>query len=421
MLTSPPPGIEDMLRNRFGIPAEYASAEHLAFFRSRQAETVASGWMGAGKSRVLTQKAWNVAMRYPGVTVALFRKAQNSIAHTTERTFERDVLDRAYLAKRNKTEHYWELTNGSRIYFLGLDPDPTTGVPSKVGSMDLGWAGVDEAVELTEEDWIMLLGRLRDPRMPWHQLAAATNPGPPKHWLRMRMLEDPANRSMVAIKANKFLTPEYVAMLANLPDTAAGRRLGRGEWAAAEGVIWTLPDDQVRTEPGPWKKVEAGVDWGFVHAFACEVGGMSGSGRLAVVDELYENGLTIDRIIPILLTLQELHGITKFWADPSEPGYIIQCQRAGLPMEPAHNAVSPGIDAVSTAIARGMTVAPSCVGLLGELPGYTWAPNRAGGFHEKPIEIGDDACDALRYLVVGITGALEENPWANLQRASAVA
>ena len=404
-------------------PPEYASDEHQAFFDSRHAEIVASGWMGAGKSRVLTQKAWNVARRYPGVTVALFRKAQNSIAHTTERTFERDVLDRRYLAKRNKTEHFWELTNGSRIYFLGLDPDPTTGVPSKVGSMDLGWAGVDEAVELTEEDWIMLLGRLRDPRMPWHQLAAATNPGPPKHWLRLRMLAQPSTRLMLAIKANKFLTPEYVAMLANLPDTAAGRRLGRGEWAAAEGVIWTLPEDQVRTEPGPWKTVEAGLDWGFVHAFACEVAGMSGSGRLAIIDEVYEQGLTIDRIIPILQVIQQKHGIRTFWADPSEPGYILQCQRAGLPVEPAHNAVSPGIDAVSTAIARGMTVDPSCEGLLGEIPGYTWAPNRAGGFHERPVEIGDDACDALRYLVVGITKALDDNPWAALagQRVGAVA
>jgi PBSX family phage terminase large subunit len=398
----------------YADPDDFASAEHLAFYDSHHSEIVASGWMGAGKSRVLTEKAWNVARTYPGVTVALFRKAQNSIAHTTERTFERDVLDRRYLAKRNKTEHYWELTNGARIYFLGLDPDPITGVPSKVGSMDLGWAGVDEAVELTEEDWIMLLGRLRDPRMPWHQLAAATNPGPPKHWLRMRMLANPEQRLMLTIRANKFLTPEYVAMLANLPDTAAGRRLGRGEWAAAEGVIWTLPGDQVRSEPGPWKRVEAGIDWGFVHAFACEVAGQSGSGRLAIIDEIYEQGLTIDQIIPILTIIAHKHGVSTFWADPSEPGYILQCQRAGLPVEAAHNAVSPGIDAVSTAIARGMTVDPACRGLLGEIPGYTWAPNKAGGFHERPIEINDDACDALRYGVVGITRSLEDNPWAAL-------
>lgn len=408
-------------------PEDFASDSHKEFFASRHSELIASGWMGAGKSRVLCQKAWKIAMRYPGVTIGLFRKAQNSIAATTERTFARDVVDNRFLAPghegRNKSEHWWGLTNGSRIYFLGLDPDPITGVPSKVGSLDLGWAGVDEAVELSEEDWIMLLGRLRDPRMPWHQLAAATNPGPPKHWLRLRMLGEPSKRLFLTIRGNKFLTPEYMEMLAGLPDTAAGRRLGKGEWSAAEGVIWTLPEEQVRAEPGPWKKVEAGVDWGFVHAFACEVIGMSGSGRLAVIDEMFETGQTIDRVIPVLQMMREQHGITMFWADPSEPGYILQCQRAGLPMQPAPNAVSPGIDAVAVAIAKGMTVAPSCAGLLGEIPGYTWAPSRLGGFHEKPIDHDDDACDALRYGVVGITGALDDNPWAALsgQRAGGVA
>jgi phage terminase large subunit len=259
--------------------------------------------------------------------------------------------------------------------------------------------------------------------MPWHQLAAATNPGPPKHWLRLRMMS--GDRQMVTIKRNRFLSDQYVQMLRDLPDTAAGRRLGRGEWSAAEGVIWTLPPEQIASVQGtnPWKKVEAGVDWGFVHAFACEVIGQSGSGRLAIIDEVYEKGMTIDGIIARLQVVKDMHGIKRFWADPSEPAYIVQCQRAGLPMEPATNAVLPGIDAVSIAIAAGLTVDPACTGLLNELPGYTWKPNRAGGFHEQPIEKDDDACDALRYGVVGITGALDDNPWAQLvgRRAGGVA
>jgi phage terminase large subunit len=395
-----------------GEPWEFASPEHRAFFDSRHLELVASGWMGAGKSRVLCQKAWMVARRYPGVTVALFRKTAASIPATTARTFERDVVDRAYISRRNRSENWWELTNGSRIYFLGLDPDPITGVPSKVGSLDLGWAGVDEAVELSEEDWIMLLGRLRDPRMPWHQLAAATNPGPPKHWLRMRMLAD-AKRLFLTIRANKFLSPEYVAMLADLPDTAAGRRLGKGEWAAAEGVIWMLPDTQVKSVPelqpdmgNPYKRVIAGVDWGFVHAFACEVITQTGSGRMAVADEVYERGRTVNDIIPLLKALKEKWGITMFYADPSEPAYITDCVQAGLPMMAAINNVDPGLQAVATAIKGGMTVSPLCQGLLGEIPGYTWAPNRGGGFKEEPVKINDDACDALRYGVMALRGSI---------------
>ena len=128
--SSVPDPVRLQVARELGEPADYASLEHLAFFESRRAEIVASGWMGAGKSRILTEKAWHVARRYRGVTVGLFRKAQNSIAATTERTFARDVVDFRYLAAghegRNKSEHWWGLTNGSRIYFLGLDPDPIT-------------------------------------------------------------------------------------------------------------------------------------------------------------------------------------------------------------------------------------------------------------------------------------------------------
>src|SRR6478609_8176671 len=97
--------MERQVSAELGVPFEYASLEHLEFFASRAPEIVASGWMGAGKSRVLCQKAWWVARTYPGVTVALFRKTQNSIPFTTGRTFERDVVDRRYVARRNKTDH----------------------------------------------------------------------------------------------------------------------------------------------------------------------------------------------------------------------------------------------------------------------------------------------------------------------------
>jgi phage terminase large subunit len=392
-----------LLEEEFAVPAAWASDQHRLFFDSTALELVASGWMGAGKSRVLCQKAWWVAREYPGVTVGLFRKTQNAIPHTTARTFERDVVDHTYISGRNKSEHYWELTNGSRIYFLGLDPDPITGVPSKVGSLDLGWAGVDEAVELSEEDWIMLLGRLRDPLMSWHQLAAATNPAHPKHWLRVRMLAAPDRREFLTIKGNKFLTPEYMAMLADLPDTAAGRRLGKGEWSAAEGVIWNLPDDQIQGAGDMlFHRVVAGLDWGFVHNFACEVIGQSGAGHLRVVDEVYVAGRTLPEVIPDLLALRAKWGISAFYADPSEPAYIQQCLQAGLPVVAADNDVRPGLEAVSVAIKAGMTVSPDCQGLLGEIPGYTWAPQRGGGLREEPVKVNDDACDALRYAVMAV-------------------
>jgi hypothetical protein len=47
-------------------------------------------------------------------------------------------------------------------------------------------------------------------------------------------------------------------------------------------------------------------------------------------------------------------------------------------------------------------VSPSCIGLLSEPPGYTWAQDRSGDPREKPVELGDDACDAWRYAHMGL-------------------
>jgi phage terminase large subunit len=363
--------------------------------------------MGAGKSRIICEKVWHLALRYPGATFGIFRKTQASLSATTERTFWRDVADPSRVTARNKSEHWVEVQGGARIYFLGLDPDPITGVPSKVGSLDLACAYVDEAVELSEPDWIMLRGRLRDPRMTWHQLGAATNPASPQHWLKRLFTPPTEERVYLQASGNDLLPADYLKMLAGLPNTAHGKRLGQGLWVAAEGAIYELPPDQIVAldlTKLSWKRVVAGIDWGFVHAFACEVVGQTGSGRLAVLREVYRTGTLIDDLIPELRLLQTRYRIDTFYADPSEPEYIAACQKAGLPVTPATNDVLPGIEAVATAIKAGMTVDPSCTGLLDELPNYSWAPDRASGnLKEQPVKIGDDACDSLRYALMGLT------------------
>ncbi len=104
----------------------------------------------------------------------------------------------------------------------------------------------------------------------------------------------------------------------------------------------------------------------------------------------------------------------EFFADPSEPAYIRQCRDAGLPMSSATNDVLPGITAVSQALRAGMTVDPSCVGLLGEIPGYVWKRDRAtGNTIDVPVKVGDDGCDALRYATMG----LADGGWGSFYRS----
>ena len=432
---------------RAALAPDFANASQERFYDSQARELLYSGAMGAGKSRILCEKGYGIALRYPGCTVGIFRKVKASMAATTVRTFTQDVMRLRDVASRNQTESWYQLKNGSRIYFLGLDPDPITGVPSKIGSLELAWAGVDEAIELTESDWTMLLGRLRDPRVPYHQLAAATNPGAPTHWLKLRFTPPTAEREYLHATAldNRFLPDDYRLIIEALPDNAVGRRLGKGEWASVEGAIWTLPIEQVKPPTAAPKRVVAGVDWGFVHQFAVEVVQQSGSGRLAVAAELYAAGRGLDQLIdpwvdssgttrPGIAQLCEQHGVSVLACDPSEPSLMAQLDRLLAKHRQDHggactlrartkaatNTMSTGLQAVDKALRQGMTVDPSCHGLIGEIPGYTWAPNKAGGFHERPVEVGDDACDALRYAVMEFEPD-PSNPWAGMTNAGGVA
>lgn len=406
----------------------FASPEQEAFFDSRRREILYSGWMGAGKSRILCEKAWYLADRYPGATFGIFRKVAASLPATTLRTWRRDVMGPRMhrIASQNLSESWYELDNGSRIYFLGLDPDPITGVPSKIGSLDLAWAGVDEAVEVSEADWMMLLGRLRDPRIPFHQIAAATNPAHPKHWLLLRFLAGDPAREMFRAQSNRFLPADYLDILGSLGDSAHARRLGKGEWAAAEGVIWRVLDWQITPPDAPSARTIAGLDWGFVHPIAAVVVGRSGTGRLAVRDEYVASGQTVDQAAPGLAAMAERNDVEAFYCDPSEPGLLAQLKaefkehkrwhqdcRLRATITEATNDVLPGLQAVDKAIRDGMTFDPKCVSLLAEIPGYTWKPQKGGGFQEVPIDINDDACDALRYAVMAFEPN-KANPWASL-------
>lgn len=409
----------------------FASAEQEAFFDSHMREVMYSGWMGAGKSRILCEKAWHIADTYPGCTVGVFRKVAASLPATTLRTFLRDVMRPERIARQNLSESWWELDNGSRIYFLGLDPDPVTGVPSKIGSLELAWAGVDEAVEVTEADWMMLLGRLRDPRVPYHQIACATNPAHPKHWLLLRFTDGDPNRLMLRALSNRFLPADFMDILASLPDNAIGRRLGKGEWAAAEGVIWTLLEWQIAAVEWKPDRVVAGLDWGYVHPMVLEVLGRSGTGNLAVIDEYVARGRGVDLAALGIIELSEKHDIESIFADPSEPGLIDQLRREMAKHRKEHwgcklrasvveavNDVMPGLQAVDKAIRDGMMVAPGCTQLLTEIPGYTWKPQKGGGYEERPIEVNDDACDALRYAVMAYEPN-PKNPWAAITARTA--
>jgi phage terminase large subunit-like protein len=229
----------EQIRSELG--PRFANEQQRTFFDSQSPEILYSGAFGAGKSRILCEKAYALGQRYPGAPIGIFRKARASLAATTRVTFLRDVLPAGAITRKNVTEGWYELGNGSRFWLLGLDADPVTGVPSKVGSLDLAFAFVDEAIELTAADWAMLEGRLRWPGVPYTQLGGATNPADPKHWLIERFREPGHEKDRVLLTAstmeNRMLPKSYLERMAGLTGIYRERYV-KGDWVALSGGLF---------------------------------------------------------------------------------------------------------------------------------------------------------------------------------------
>jgi hypothetical protein len=145
-------------------------------------------------------------------------------------------------------------------------------------------------------------------------------------------------------------------------------------------------------------EVVGGVDWGFNHAAALVVAGRTGDGNWRVLDEWVQRGKVLDEVIATMRALDTQWRVARWWCDPSQPGMIASCVRAGIDARPAYNDVQPGVMCVARAMSRkgGFLVSTKCRKLAAELDGYCWRENT---HKDEPVKVDDDAADAMRYAI----------------------
>lgn len=94
--------------------------------------------------------------------------------------------------------------------------------------------------------------------------------------------------------------------------------------------------------------------------------------------------------------------------DPSAVSFITALQVEGFFVKPANNDVLNGIMRVSSLIGQGrLKIHESCVGLIGEMEGYSWDEKSINSGTEKPLKVRDHGPDALRYYVNTCLGSLD--------------
>jgi len=90
---------------------------------------------------------------------------------------------------------------------------------------------------------------------------------------------------------------------------------------------------------------------------------------------------------------------TSVIVDPSAASFKVAARKKGIKIRDADNEVLDGIRLVSSLFAlKLLKVNRKCINIIKEIAGYIWDAKAAERGDEKPIKVGDHACDALRYF-----------------------
>lgn len=382
--------------------------KQLLFVNSEAKEVLYSGAFGAGKTRALCFKVAKHAS-IPGNLVGLCRKTFFSMKQSTLRTLLNPdgnlppVLPEGSY-KHYKSDHIIALHGAGEIYYFGFDN------PERVASLNLGAVGVDEGIEIDPDEYIMLLGRLRNPVDLIRQIFIATNPGSPSHFLYQRFFEKKhPDREVIETNSleNFFLPADYLMRLKGFSGQNRARYM-EGKWVAFEGLIYDMWDRKVfcAERDEEWKEVIAGIDEGFTHPAVILVAGLDNDGRMHQFQEFYQTGIRPERFVETACAYAKRFGVEIFFCDPSAAGLIADLKAKGLNAVAADNAVMEGIRRVQkrlTVAGDGRpryTIDPArCPNTVKEIEAYRWRDSK---IKEEPVKEFDDAMDAWRYLVAGV-------------------
>jgi hypothetical protein len=430
-------------------------------FEDRFGEILMSGPAGTGKSRACLEKLHAAALKYSGMRGLILRKTLVSLGSTALVTWRTYVVKEAlangtvtYYGGSAEEPPQYRYDNGSVIVIGGLDK------PTRIMSSEYDMVYVQEAIELTAEDWESVTTRLRNGVMPYQQLVADTNPERPTHWLYercergdCRLYESRHEDNPVYFGDAGQMTDRGKAYIEGVLDKLTGVRFLRyrkGLWVAAEGVVYDGYDPALHLVdwfkvPDDWPRYWS-LDFGYTNPFVCQFWAEDPDGRSYLYREVYMTGRTVDEhAASVMACVSEpidgyVHppGAERFayhgrrWTEPrprrvladhDAEGRVVFERETGVSTSAAYKAKLEGIQANQARLRpaadghprvrfmRGAVVevdqsladAHKPTSTIEEIVGYVWAkPVTAAAAErkappEEPVDKDNHGMDAWRY------------------------
>lgn len=296
----------------------YTEGQLKAFFDYSNSFVLMSGSYRSGKSEIGCRAAIRHMHAFPFAKVGIFRQHQASLKKSTLLTFL-ELIHPSWVGNWSNSDLTLTLKNGSTAMLIGAE------MPERLGSIELTFAFIDEASELSESSLGMIAGRLSGPldkphnflslprdrqeyvteTMEVRQMFLATNPKSTGHSLYKNFIEHPkpghisylsnsisnvnlpqtylinnlsayvrpgvtiewVREQVTAIRAGQA-PADGLHLMPKL--TPFGQRNLLGQWVAMEGAIYDLDEDfhvidQVPEHWGDPTSFYGAVDFGYQH------------------------------------------------------------------------------------------------------------------------------------------------------------
>jgi len=316
-----------------------------------------------------------------GKTITISRKTFPSLRATVMRDFL-DILKKAELyqeANHNKSNSEYTL-NGNLVEFISLD------IPQKVRGRKRDLLFVNEANEITYEDWNQLIYRTKE------KIILDYNPSDEYHFIYDKVItRDDCEYHITTYKDNPFLDKAIVDEIERLKETdeTYWQIYGLGQRGVSKATIFQFSENKI---PDAATLLGYGMDFGYTNDPTTLIGIWIDGYNLYAKEFLYRTMMTTTDINKFLNSLNIDRQM--IWADSAEVRLIDELRRMGWNIRKSEKAINAGIDLLKR---YKIHLHQDDKNAIQEFRSYKWKEDKTGKLTNEPQGGFDHIIDAVRY------------------------
>lgn len=342
-------------------------------------------------------------------------------------SFRRNVLfwlklmlkSRGYTVSEHRSDNLVVITRGdveNNFYIFGGKDESSQNL---IQGITLAGIFFDEVALMPESFVNQATGRCSvDNSKYWFNC----NPDGPYHWFKQNWIDKRKEKKLLylhfTMDDNLSLSEKIKERYRNMYTGVFFKRYIQGLWAAAEGVIYDMFDEQihVRNIKDFFSALLDGgryvsCDYGTQNATVFLLWNKGSDGVWYCVREYYYSGRDKGRqktdaeYADDLAEWLEETPIKAVIVDPSAASFIAELRKRGYKVLKAKNDVLDGIRLVGTMLnLKKIVLASSCVNTIKEFASYMWDQKAMEHGEDRPVKQFDHGCDAVRYFVSTVLG-----------------